>query len=132
MTSEKLIIEPSPPGFLNRKQFEEDLTHVVHRIMRDEPRSLEEQESRQHVAEKVICEMLAIDPESNLADIEYLAHHMSDDNSGVVRDIMNRNRSPEAVERMNSLYEEVRDFEETHRNEVHVPRKVPEEKPPET
>lgn len=98
--------------------------------MKDNPQSLEDPESRQKIAEKVICELLAIDEESNLADIEYLADHMSEDQSGVIRNIMNRNRSSAAVARMDSLYEEVRAFEETHRDEKIVPRAV-KEAPPE-
>lgn len=130
MVEGDMIIEPTPPGFLNRKQFEDELTRAVRKEMRDNPQSLEEQESRQKIAEKVICELLAIDEESNLADIEYLAHHMSDEYSGVIRGIMNRNHSPEAVARMDSLYEEIKEFEETHRNEAIVPRVV-KEAPPE-
>jgi len=129
MVEGDLIIEPSPPGFLNREQFENDVTHVIRRIMRDNPQSLEEHDSRQEVAETVLCELLAIDKESNLADIEYLAEHMSEDKSGVIRSIMNRNHSPEAVARMDSLYEAVREFEETHRDQNIVPRAVKEEPP---
>lgn len=130
MVEGDIRIEPTPPGFLNRKQFEDEVTRAVRKEMKDNRQSLEDQKSRQEIAEKVICELLAIDEESNLADIEYLAQHMSDENSGVIRNIMNRNRSPEAVERMDSLYEEVREFEETHRNEDVVPR-VAKEAPPE-
>ncbi len=129
MVEGDIIIEPTPPGFLNRKQFEDEVTRAVRRIMKDNPQSLEDHASRQKIAEHVICELLAIDEESNLADIEYLADHMAEDRSGVIRNIMNRNRSPEAVARMDSLYEEVRDFEETHRNENIVPRVVKEEPP---
>jgi len=130
MVEGDIKIEPTPPGFLNRKQFEDEVTRAVRKEMRDNPQSLEDQKSRQKIAEKVICELLAIDEESNLADMEYLAEHMSEDQSGVIRNIMNRDHSPAAVERMDSLYEEVRAFEETHRDVKIVPRAV-KEAPPE-
>jgi|SRR3989344_747651 len=129
MVEGDIIIEPTPPGFLNRKQFEDELTRAVRRVMKDDPQSLEDQEGRQKIAETVLCEMLAIDKESNLADIEYLTDHMSEDKSGVIRNIMNRTHSTEAANRMNSLYEAVREFEETHRNENIVPRVVKEQPP---
>jgi len=42
---------------------------------------------------------------------------------------MTRDRSPGAIARMDSLYEEVRAFEETHRDPRFVPRVVKEEPP---
>ncbi len=129
MVEGDIIIEPTPPGFLNRKQFEDEVTRAVRKEMKDNPQELEKQEGRQKIAEKVICELLAIDEESNLADIEYLIDHMSEDRSGVIRIIMTRDRSPGAIARMDSLYEEVRAFEETHRDPRFVPRVVKEEPP---
>ena len=112
-----------PKGFVDFPHFVQDLKAAVGSTRMP----LRTPAERHDFAKQVLCEMLALE-EKDFPYWEYLVDHASDENSGVLRRIINQDDTPETERRLQELYKEIVDFE-NNRDKCQMPRKVAGEPP---